>query len=101
MRAEIESLAPLNWHPTQGYLILSGCNSGLGGARGWSPAEFFARSQKVRTTGQTGYAYFSTSRDSYDEIDDSSTTVYLWAFKRKRNGFTGDGGRMEGVTFTP
>jgi hypothetical protein len=101
MRAEIESLALLPWQPKQGYLILSGCNSGLTGSRQWAPAEIFARSQKVRTTGQRGYAYFSTSETSYVEISKESTTVYLWAFERRRNGWAGDGGRMDGVTFNP
>jgi len=101
MRAEIESLAPLPWEPSQGYLILSGCNSGLTGSRKWAPAEIFARSQKVRTTGQTGYAYFSTSENSYVEISKESTTVDLWAFKRRRNGWAGDDSRMDGVTFYP
>jgi len=98
---EIESLAPLDWDSNQGYLILSGCNSGLAGNRNWTPAEVFARTQKVRTLGQSGYAYFSSSRDSYVEIDASSDVVYLWAFKRRRNGWSGSGQKMEGVTFTP
>jgi hypothetical protein len=101
MRAEIDSLAPLNWDPQQGHLILSGCNSGLTANRRWAPAEILARSQRVRTTGQTGYAYFSTDPSRYVEINSNSTSVYLWAFRRARNGFMGDGSRMESVTFTP
>lgn len=101
MRTELESLAPLDWDSQQGYLILSGCNSGLAGSRNWAPAEILARSQKVRTTGQSGYAYFSTNPKRYSEIDNNSTTVYLWAFRRGRNGFMSDGSRMEVVTFTP
>jgi hypothetical protein len=101
LRAEIESLAPLNWDSRQGHLILSGCNSGLMGSRQWSPAEIFARTQEVMTTGQRGYAYFSPSPDKYVEINNNSTTVYLWAFKRRRNGWAGDGGRMDSVIFNP
>jgi hypothetical protein len=101
MRAELGSLAPLNWDPQQGYLILSGCNSGVTGTRNWAPAQVLARSQNVRTTGQTGYAYFSTSPNRYVEINNNSTTVYLWAYRRGQNGFLGDGDRMEGMTFTP
>jgi len=101
MKAEIEGLVPLDWDPKQGHLILSGCNSGLKGTRKWAPAEVFARSQKVTTTGQVGYAYFSTDPNKYVQIDESSTTIYLWAFERKRNGWTGSGNRMEGLMFSP
>jgi|GEM_PF-1588221 len=101
MRNELEGLPPLDWDSKQGYLILSGCNSGLAGNRNWTPAERFAQTQKVRTTGQSGYAYFSSSRDSYVEINDASEVVYLWAYKRRRNGWSGSGQKMEGVTFTP
>ena len=35
--------------------------------RGWSPACAFAKSQGLTTTGQAGYAYFSTNAASYPE----------------------------------
>ena len=101
MRAEIEALAPLDWDPKEGQLLLSGCNSGLKGNRQWAPAEIFARSQKVLTVGQSGYAYFSTDPSTYKELGSDSTTAYLWAFKRMRNGWSGGGERMQGVLFTP
>lgn len=101
LRNELQGLAVLDWEPTQGHLILSGCNSGLAGNRGWTPAEVFAKAQKVRTTGQRGFAYFSSDRDAYVEITDSSEVVYLWAFKRRRNGWAGSGEKMEGVLFFP
>lgn len=101
-RGEIVKLEKLPW-TTDGLLILSGCNSGLVGARGWAPSGVFAESQRVKTTGQAGFAYFSENKDSYIEIDQSKTKssiVYLWPYKRRRNSsWFGDGHKIEGVTF--
>ena len=97
---EIGARPKLNWD-TDGELILSGCNSGLAGARGWSPAQIFATNQKVKTTGLAGYGYFSTSKHTYSEISAGDQTIYLWAYRRGRNGTFGGGGRMAGIEFRP
>lgn len=97
---EIGALPKLNWD-ANGSLILSGCNTGLAGARGWSPAQIFATNQKVKTIGQAGYGYFSTDKYTYRETSPSSQTIYLWAYKRGKNGAFGGGGRMPGVEFGP
>jgi hypothetical protein len=99
-QGEIGALAQMNW-AEDGQLILSGCNTGLTGARGWNPGQVFATNQQVVTVGQAGYGYFSTSRDTYLTINDSSPIVYLWAYRRGQNGAFGGGGRMAGVVFNP
>ncbi|MBI4905195.1 MAG: carboxypeptidase regulatory-like domain-containing protein [Acidobacteria bacterium] len=97
---EMISLAKLNWSAT-GRLVLHGCNTGLSGGRGWTPAGAFAKTQGVPTTGQTGYAYFSRQWTTYDEIDATCTGIYLWAYSRGKNGALGSGARMEGAVFKP
>lgn len=99
-RADIAALPVLAWG-AGARLTLMGCNTGLAEDRGWSPAGAFAKAQGVPTMGQTGYAYFSTSPSSYSEIDASSTTVYLWAFRRGKNALLGSGERVSGRTFSP
>ena len=99
-QAEIMSLPVLPW-AKDGLLTLAGCNSGLVGTRGWAPARVFALTQKVTTIGQSGYAYFSTSKDRYVKISPGSQTIYLWAYKRGQNGMLSFGGRMPGVSFDP
>mgnify|MGYP007088033298 CR=1 FL=1 len=97
-QAEIASLAKLPWH-NQGFLILAGCNSGINGSRGWSPAEEFAKKQGVKTLGQVGYGYFSEVWDTYDEKPSSATTIALWAYRRGKNGALGDGKRIPAKIF--
>ncbi|MBL8232575.1 MAG: carboxypeptidase regulatory-like domain-containing protein [Bryobacterales bacterium] len=99
-KGELQSLPSLPWLPGA-QLILHGCNTGVAAARGWTPAEVLAKSQKVRTVGQAGYAYFSQSYSTYVEWTNSSTVVYLWAYKRGKNGMIGGGARMEGKEFLP
>ncbi len=104
-QAEIQSLPVLPW-AAGGRLILSGCNSGLTGTRGWAPAGAFAKRQGVPTVGMAGYGYFSTDKDKYVEIKPADTTIYLWAYKRGKNdsyvgNLFGSGGRMAGVEFQP
>jgi hypothetical protein len=94
-RADIQALPRMPWAPP-GYseIDLFGCNTGLTGSRGWSPAEAFANSQGVKACGQTGFAYFSRNMDQYEEISASDTEVYLGAYRRGRNGPTGNGEAM-------
>jgi hypothetical protein len=99
-RTGIQSMPVLPWDP-QGTLTLTGCNTGLVGTRGWCPASDFATHQKVHTVGQAGYGYFSTQTRRYSRIDDSSTTVYLWAYRRGKNGAFGDGMRINGTLYDP
>lgn len=95
---EILGLKKLAWSDS-GYLILAGCNTGLAGQRGWTPAEAFSRSQGVPTIGQTGYAYFSENWCSYDEKESADRNICLWAYKRGKNDSLGGGGRMLGKVY--
>jgi hypothetical protein len=97
-RTEISGLKVLPWHD-DGALVLTGCNTGVVGKRGWCPASVFAARQKVRTLGQLGYAYFSKSWSSYETIGSFDKRICLWAFKRRRNGMLGDGARMAGRVY--
>lgn len=65
------------------------------------PIQAFADAQGVKTTGTTGYAYFSKSRDKHIRISDDSTEVYLHPYKWGKNGYFGDGEAMPDQTFTP
>lgn len=100
-REEITSLPKLNWDEQNGLLVLHGCNTGLIGGRSWAPAQEFAKSQKIKTEGQSGFSYFSQSDKQYIEIYQENIEVYLWAFKRGRNTswLSGDGKRMDGITY--
>lgn len=95
---EISKLMKLPWSE-YGYLILAGCNTGLTGARGWSPAQTFALHQGVPTLGQAGYGYFSTDWNSYDEISSGDTRICLWAFRRGKNGAFGGGERIPATVY--
>ncbi|MFT0732903.1 hypothetical protein [Ralstonia wenshanensis] len=100
-REEVSQLAKLPWQKT-GELILYGCNTGRAGeGRSWTPAQAFADAQGVKTSGTTGYAYFSTSRDKHVKITDDSTEVYLHPYKWGKNGYFGDGEAMPDKIFTP
>lgn len=100
-QTEILNLPVLDWHPHRGLLTLAGCNTGLAGTRGWAPAQAFADGQGVRAQGQAGYAYFSELRHTYREISSGSKSVYLWAYRRGRNGVLGNGARMAAQVFAP
>lgn len=82
--AEIRTLPRLPWAKNS-YLILSGCNTGIVGTRGWCPAQVFSQTQKVHTLGQQGYAYFSKKWEQYVEKGAADTGIYLWAYKHRRN----------------
>jgi hypothetical protein len=97
-QGEISGLQKLSWHKNS-FLILAGCNTGLGGNRGWNPALSFASSQGVKTLGQAGYAYFSTDWNKHTETTSSSSNMCLWAFKRGKNGAFGNGSRMPGIVY--
>jgi len=100
-RKEIASLPKLNWD-YDGKLVLHGCNTAKGYLRGWTPARELANSQRVDVHGLDGFGYFSTKRDKYSEIDGSSTTVYLYAYDRRRNatGF-GNGWKLPEIVYHP
>lgn len=99
-KGELASLPKLNWL-AGGELVLHGCNTGVTGDRGWTPAEVLAKSQGVPTTGQTGYGYFSQQYGTYVEWHPSYLVVHLWAYSRKKNSLFGDGSRMPGKVFAP
>lgn len=97
---QISALEKLDWIPN-GQLTLHGCNTGIPIEKGGkSVANYFADRQGITVLGQKGYAYFSTKKDDYSEIDTGGTaseTVYLWAFSRGRNVMGGmeSGNRIE------
>jgi hypothetical protein len=97
-QGEISALDKLPWS-THGYLLLCGCNTGLAGARGWTPAQAFAARQGVPTLGQNGYAYFSKDWSSYTEKSAGDTKISLWAYQRGKNGMLGSGCRLLGRVF--
>lgn len=82
-RAEIEALPKLPWHP-DGELAIHSCNSGVD-RDGWNPTRSFAASQGVRTSGQTGSAFFSQREDEWVEIQPGSPHVFLRAYYHGRN----------------
>ncbi|WP_454722749.1 MULTISPECIES: hypothetical protein [Cupriavidus] len=100
-QSEMANLSVLPWRKN-GKLYLHGCNTGrTGERRNWTPAEAFANTQKVDTTGTLGFSYFSTSRRKYEKISGTSTTVYLLPFRRGKNGIFGDGTVIPPKTFQP
>lgn len=99
-QSDIRSLDRMPWD-RNGYLILSGCNSGLTGGRSWAPAKEFAMKQRVRTLGQTGYAYFSKVWTTYFETTPADPSIALWAYARGKNGALGNGERKPGAVFAP
>lgn len=98
-QADIAGLAKMPC--PNGYLVLSGCNTGVTGTRTWAPSKEFAKAQKIRVLGQAGYAYFSKVWSSYSVTKSSDSNIALWAYKRGKNGATGNGSRMTGVISTP
>jgi hypothetical protein len=94
---EIVGLQKLNW-ATSGFLILSGCNTANVGSRQWAPAHSFALIQGVPTVGNLGFAYFSTQWGRYSKVQ-GEATIGLWAYRRGRNGFFGNGERIAGTVF--
>jgi hypothetical protein len=100
-RDEIPCLPVLPW-AKDGYLVLTGCNTGNAQARDWSPAELFARHQRVMTLGQTGFSTFSKSWCTHRRNWlPAREHIALWAYRRTDNDEEGDGARMEGAIFRP
>lgn len=99
--SEIVALKKLPW-AKNGFLILSGCNTGLAKGRSWIPAHSFALVQGVPTVGQSGYAYFSKDWMTYQETSASDHRMCLWAYDRRKNTptlFFGSDRRMAGIVF--
>lgn len=93
--AEIAKLEKLRWSP-KSDLILHGCNTGLRGIHSQSIADAFAISQeKCKVHGQKGWAYFSKREHVYIETKPYDTNIYLWAYRRARNGFMEKGERIK------
>lgn len=98
---EMHALEKLPWG-AGARLDLRGCNTGMvGERRPWAVAEVMAKAQGVRTVGQMGYSYFSTAKTHYEEATLTSKVVYLWAFRRKKNDFIGDGKAIPAKEFLP
>ena len=97
---EIDRLERLPWSK-DGFLILSGCNTGLVEDRGWAPARRFAKAQGVTALGLPGYGYFSRTWDRYKETTAKDQEIYLWAYRRGRNSPLGGGNRLPGLVFGP
>lgn len=100
-RDEIIQLRKLPWAVNDGCLILAGCNTGRTDKRGWCPAQTFALHHRVITLGQNGYSYFSKQWQSYEETNPVNTGIFLWAYKRGKNGMVGDGTRILATVYRP
>ena len=82
-KSMIDTLPKLQWIDS-GKLILFGCNTAVT-RWGWSPAEEFAKTQSVLTTGEIAYSYFSANEDAFVPITTNSTDVYLGSYWAGRN----------------
>ncbi|WP_149495350.1 hypothetical protein [Roseiconus lacunae] len=100
-RSDIEGLPRLPWADDNQGVHLYGCNTGLIGEREWAPGSAFTQSQRVTTYALTGFGYFSSNPNRYVEISNADDVVYLYAYKRGRNGLLGDGSRMKEKVFKP
>jgi len=80
----LKSLQPLRW-ARGATLNVVGCLSGGSPGSDESVAQVLAGSQKVRSVGETGKAYFSSEPDRYVAITQGVRKVYLRAFHMKRN----------------
>jgi hypothetical protein len=85
-QAMIDSLPILPWDASNGELFLYGCNTGVprNPLQPWIPAQEFATSQKVKTSGEDGFSYFSQSPTDYIEITEnafSAEPVYLGSYE--------------------
>ena len=98
---EILALPKLPWADSGAYLVLTGCNTGMQGKRGWAPASAFAQGQGVPTLGQAGFAYFSKLWPRYLQKSPGESRIVLWAYRRARNSLGGSGARIPGVLFHP
>jgi len=96
-RDDILALAVLPFQAQDSELLLAGCNTGVTGTRGWSPAQAFRERQVARdVVGRSGYAYFSKDEFQYVATSPNDTAIYLNAYRRMRNGM-GGGEAMEDV----
>lgn len=80
----LQRLRALGW-ASGATLQVVGCLSGGTPNNEQSVAQVLAQSQKVRTVGETGKAYFSTNPERYVPISASDTKIYLRAFHIKMN----------------
>jgi hypothetical protein len=97
---EIVGLPRLPWSK-RGFLILSGCNTGLILDRAWAPAHSFALSQGVPTVGQAGFSYFSNVWRRYSVTTPADASIALWAYARGQNSLFGSGNRTAGIVYKP
>jgi hypothetical protein len=101
-QSDILALPRLPWFQGKGFMYLHGCNTGLVGDRGWCPAQAFLNGQGNdlrQANGEAGFAYFSKNSETYVESSPTDQELYLWAFRRRRNGPLGDGGRINPARF--
>jgi hypothetical protein len=80
-KQEIAVLPRLPWNRKFGFLLLSGCYTGVSAKRGWCPAAEFSICQKIQTVGTTRSTSFSTRFDVYSQISEKDTTIYLWSYE--------------------
>lgn len=86
--AMVQKLRPLRW-ARGATLQVVGCLSGGTPEQPASVAQVLALSQKVRTTGETGKAYFSSDPARFVPIKKTDNTIYLRAFHIKKNHLLG------------
>lgn len=99
--AQIGRMTQLPW-ASGAFLVLCGCNTGIGAAGHASVAQSFALRQGVTTIGQGGFAYFSTRWLYHRTAHPHDAEICLWAFARGRNSRLpplASGLRLEGRVF--
>ena len=80
---EIAGLSKLNWKPRSTASFYS-CRSGLEGDNGDTLIKSMSKNQCVKSCGQEGYSYFSTSPTNYSPVSNQNS-VYLDDFDRCQN----------------
>lgn len=68
-----------------GFLFQAGCNSDTLGSDGINIAKAFHSKFDIRVYYSVAFSYFSNDYMSYNRITPSDMSVYLLAFKRRRN----------------
>jgi LysM repeat protein len=103
-KTEIAALPKLHWS-NLGALYLHGCNTGKKiEGRNWTTGSVFADTQQIKTYGEAGYSYFSSSKENYVETTPADKSVYLHAYLRAKNvtlKIGGSGQRIASTLHTP
>jgi LysM domain len=103
-KTEITALPKLHWSGSSS-LFLHGCNTGkaIDGLT-WTTGSVFSSTQQVKTFGEVGYAYFSSTENKYVETTPQDKQIYLHAYSRAKNVYFkigGSGERIPNAVYLP